>query len=425
MSDECWIPYGNSTEMVGWKFSKSRGTFDIIFACIVTTALCACMALHNNLPLCYEQEEGRLVSRPLTFLEKVHYQIDNILTSWAGPELLLGNYLGLWWAARKYVEILKQSRHSPFEGWGYCHVRFAMMEGFKYEKATVRIENILSFKTTEGKEVDKNMANGGREKLRVLMEKEISDKGKSDTAGRIIVICQAGWFAVNFIIRATKLQFTALEVSTFANTVLFIPIFLLCWGAPRDFKTPVCIPGGLFPGWDLAVSNNCICGFGQGEIYSALVLSRAKPCTCKLEGDLKNRMEKIRREQFYLQAIGGFIGSLIYSGIYFISLKVHFPSKAERQIWLIGLFLHLFLVLHQFLCFFSYASQSIELASNSKALKCFISFCGFVQKYSILTVKDQPVAPLLTLFGFLRIMFFVLSLISFRKLPEGVYATFY
>lgn len=131
--------------------------------------------------------------------------------------------------------------------WTLVHGYYATMGGFVIDLDEVSATSIYPSKklikrwtvTPQGLQL---LAECGL--LPNIKVRDITDKNKSDSLAKAIVLLQASWLIVSSIARlGYDLPVTLLEVNTIGHVICAIFIYGLWWHKPRDIKEPTVLEG--------------------------------------------------------------------------------------------------------------------------------------------------------------------------------------
>ncbi|KAI9790322.1 MAG: hypothetical protein M1833_001959 [Piccolia ochrophora] len=185
----------------GWVSQPDgRGSFNIIWNCVVTIFLCSWTVLCLNLPAPGDTEWGN-------FRRKCYLASLGIV----GPEFILQLSMGQWTSACSSV---KEFRRSGYDQWTMSHAFLADMGGFTlhtpdwppFPLNSKQLHYLVINKYIEYPEVNK---------------KDIADKNKNDGFARVLTVLQTLWFFLDCVGRGAQ----GLELTTFELTALS---FILC-----------------------------------------------------------------------------------------------------------------------------------------------------------------------------------------------------
>jgi hypothetical protein len=77
------------------------------------------------------------------------------------------------------------------------------------------------------------------DRIKLLTEEEIQDRGKSDWLAKTLVLLQTTWFVIQCIVRgAAHMPLAKLEIITLAYTIITVGINIAWWDKPRNVKYP-------------------------------------------------------------------------------------------------------------------------------------------------------------------------------------------
>lgn len=214
---------------------NGRGTFSLVFSCIVTLTLCVWSALHLNIPPPHRGLRWR-------FLEKTKWVLYGVFA----PELVVATaaaqFIVASWLKKEIEADAETRRSNPDKGlsshtWDMTQCLYAAMGGLAANipgvdgQVTVTPEGIrlLSFL--------------GR--LPQIDEAHIEDKSKADWMAKGIICIQAGWMVAQVIGRAIKhLPISLLEINTCGHVACALVIYILWWNKPLDVQVPTMLGDG-------------------------------------------------------------------------------------------------------------------------------------------------------------------------------------
>lgn len=203
---------------LGWVSSPdSRGTIDIIWACILTTFLCVWTVLTLNVP-----------ARDTTYWAFTRTKLKWMTVALFGPEGLFGVAGGQWSYARIGV---KAFRNAGIE-WTMRQSFFADMGGIRVKLADdefpVNSTHLLV------------LVKLGLVKLSAITPEAIDDRSKTDGLAKLFTILQTAWFILQCVARLTQnIGITSLELSTMAFVVCTMGTNIMWWSKPKDVFIPI------------------------------------------------------------------------------------------------------------------------------------------------------------------------------------------
>ncbi|KAH9214341.1 hypothetical protein DL95DRAFT_281242, partial [Leptodontidium sp. 2 PMI_412] len=223
-------------------------TFNILWTCISTLALCVWTAVHPNI-LCTSSRRRAFVTRLGMMLVAIVFPEIIISAAWRqlkSSQMLRAEMNSLCLKQPKENQIQRPDRETtmvraPLE-WTPEQAFFAVMGGFAIEvdfsnsqtqTNTPRLERRLV--TTEGVI---QLAKLGL--IPSISTSEIQERSKADVIAKIFVLAQITWFGMQVVGRlAGKLPLTLLEVHTAVHVVCTIGIYLLWLKKPYDVLSSV------------------------------------------------------------------------------------------------------------------------------------------------------------------------------------------
>ncbi|KAL9609377.1 MAG: hypothetical protein Q9167_005846 [Letrouitia subvulpina] len=260
---------GNETIIPGWVSDPNgRGTFTILFSCVLTLSLCVYTAIHLNVRR-YRQNE------PQSWLETTKWVIFGVLA----PELVV--YI----AWRQYISATALNRivaglrdkgqssqpsldqHLNSEEskpgsvssndfrltnpWTRTHSFYANMGGFAFdlEGTCISEGDVFTAKHSLLTVTPRGMvllAKCGF--LPNISKEDILDKSKADTLSKVLSVLQALWMLIQISGRlVARLPVTLLEVNTLAHVLCALIIYLLWWDKPKLINEPTRLRGHWVP----------------------------------------------------------------------------------------------------------------------------------------------------------------------------------
>lgn len=211
----------DETLLHGWVSEPpGRGTWSILWSCLVTIFICTWSALHLNVP----KKHGRwyLIFR----------KIGGMLIAATAPEFVLFTSADNFIDAR---DLLKHLRNRGFHEWTLTHTQFACSQGFwtrtpQGEESECKPDRLRAL-------IEDRDINGPP-----ISEAELKSRGKGDWVIKLIAVVQIIWFVVQTLFRAIEhYQTTALEIMTVAFVFCSVFIYAFSLNQPQDVEYPVFI----------------------------------------------------------------------------------------------------------------------------------------------------------------------------------------
>ncbi|KAK4203558.1 hypothetical protein QBC40DRAFT_274517 [Triangularia verruculosa] len=314
--------------LCGWVEQPDyRGTFDIIFSCLVVVLTCTWTVLHLNLPA---EDEGQMT----IFIRKFRWSVLSIFA----PEVVALFASCQWSSARDSVE---EMRAAGVTNWTVVHGFYADMGGF-----ILRSPDMPPFPINSRAIqylVEKNYLTFPK-----IEERDIRDHSKADKFAKSLAIIQIGWMASQCAARVREsLLVTPLEMTTIAFTVCTIASYYFWFNKPFDVEkhTDLTItttireilldagPAARMPYEDTPMD------FVQGSGISYGPGTWGRKNLFKSFGGLKTR--PIRRipndytppPQSIRLACFGWALSVLHCAIHAGSWDFAFPTLAEQWVW--------------------------------------------------------------------------------------------
>ena len=212
----------NKTIIHGWvPEPDGRGTWSIVWSCLVTIFICTWSVLHLDVP--------KLHGRWYLFFRKVGWML------WAAlaPEIILANAVEDFYQARSLLGHLMT--HGGDE-WTLVHAEFAVAGG-------IRVKSPDSDEITPKRiESLRKAVESGQIKEPPIPKEELKSRSKSDGVVKLIALLQITWFSLQALFRAIQhLQVTPLEIMTVAFFVLAVLIYAIWWNRPQDIEYPIIV----------------------------------------------------------------------------------------------------------------------------------------------------------------------------------------
>ncbi|KAK0625470.1 hypothetical protein B0T17DRAFT_532864 [Bombardia bombarda] len=238
----------NSTT-TSWRAEPNgRGTFSLVFSCIVTLTLCVWSALHLNVPAEHKTSRGQI-------LEKAKWVLYGIFA----PELVVATAAAQFIVARwlmreiskdaKYrlsADITPSAKDPSFSSqtWDMTQCFYAVMGGFAVDIPWTKNysqhsdhDDPRQQRVTIAPEGIRLLSLLGR--LPQIHESQIQDKSKADWMAKTIICTQAGWMLLQVLGRVAKnMPVSLLEINTCGHVLCALVIYLLWWNKPLDINVP-------------------------------------------------------------------------------------------------------------------------------------------------------------------------------------------
>ncbi|KAI1070574.1 hypothetical protein LB507_006829 [Fusarium sp. FIESC RH6] len=325
----------NETEFVGWTPSPDgRGTYDIIFTCLVTTFLCCWTSVYPNIPA---PGDGLWAS--------IRDRLGLACMGLLGPEFIIVLAIGQKSSARRSVA---KFHSRGYTHWTITHGFFADMGGFVF-KADSPNRPPIPLNAEQLFYLVKN----SYVKCPDITERELRDRNKSDGFARLVTIWQATWFIITFIARLIQ----GLHVTTMELTAVSFVVILFgtawCWkDKPSDVGTTITVEN-YFKMEDIIIKEGRqpeqpyyqtpLDFISRDETALNLAWQYYNELSRKiLFSPFSRRVENIPwdrnpgdiflRMDFDLELVGvAFI--LVFSAVFLTAWNIPFPSAVERDFW--------------------------------------------------------------------------------------------
>ena len=213
----------DATTLHGWvPEPDGRGTWSILWICLITISISTWSTLHLNVPKPRH-------SWPSLIVRKVVW----MLMAATAPEYILWTSANDYFRARKTLRYLKLKQKQ--QDWTITHMLFAFAGGFWV-------------RTTNGQEsqcLDRQLRdliiNGSIEGPPISQD-ELKSRAKADWTVKLIAILQILWFLVQILARATQhYHITSLEILTVTFVFCSIFTYAFSFQKPQDVEFPVFI----------------------------------------------------------------------------------------------------------------------------------------------------------------------------------------
>ncbi|KAE9391776.1 hypothetical protein BT96DRAFT_1000995 [Gymnopus androsaceus JB14] len=189
--------------------NRCRTLFQILSSCISVLIACIWVSVHPNVP-------SRNDSLWVTSRRKAGLMLVTLLA----PEIMILWAVRQWFASRELYKMYKD------KGWTRTHASFALMGGFALYNGDEFVSILRHAQPPDaapGTLLAHHVYVIGR-----IREAELSDRSRSDSFSKLVVVSQTTWFVVQLLARwANKLPITLLEVMTVAFAAMNIIIYIL------------------------------------------------------------------------------------------------------------------------------------------------------------------------------------------------------
>ena len=198
-----------------------RGTFDIVWSCVATLAICVWVMLHLNVPAKDDTPWA-------LFLRKIRWLALAILA----PELLMLFASGQWASAKRSVTEMEELGYT---NWSLVHAFYADSGGF-----LLCARDCIPFPIT-AKQIY-YLVHKAYMQIPAITKEEIWDKSKADKLAKTIASLQASWLVAQVMARASlQLPITLLELSTVALISCTGATFFFWFHKPLKVDIPTTI----------------------------------------------------------------------------------------------------------------------------------------------------------------------------------------
>lgn len=213
----------NATTLRGWvPEPDGRGTWSILWNCLVTISVCIWSALHLNVAKPRHSSSSPIIRKMMWSLAAA-----------TAPEYILWTSANDFFRARRTLHYLTLKQKQ--QDWTMTHVLFAFAGGF-----WVRTPSGLESKC-HPKQLRDLIINGSI-KGPPISQDELKSRAQAGWAVKLIAILQILWFLIQSLARATQhYHVTSLEKLTVAFVFCSIFIYAFSFRKPQDVEFPVFI----------------------------------------------------------------------------------------------------------------------------------------------------------------------------------------
>lgn len=413
--EDLFIPSNDHTGSSGWVDQPPyRGTYDIIFSCLLVVITCTWSVLHLNLPAPDEPYiQTWLRKGRWAFLAII---LPEVVTLFAGCQ---------WSSARLSIESMQAL---GVKEWSAVHGFYADAGGFILHTPDMPpfpINTTALHYLIERKYLDHP----------TIKKEDILDRSKSDLFARAIGIIQTSWIIVQIAARLNQsLDVSPLELVTVAFSICTIASFYFWMEKPLDIErhshltTPIPISKILRDAGDAAsapyIDTPMDFVGGCGVLQGAGHWGRKR--YFKTFGGLKARpMQRIPDDytpppsSFRLAFIQWAL-SMIHCGMHVASWNFRFPTTIETWLWRTASLTMLGILL---------VTGLVEVLSVKPGVNFTISLAGIWEKTSTSNssfrrwAMDIPAITCSILYAAARIALLAEAAISLRSMPSSVYLT--
>ncbi|EME79955.1 uncharacterized protein MYCFIDRAFT_211918 [Pseudocercospora fijiensis CIRAD86] len=207
---------------LGWTSAPNqRGTIDILWSCLSALLLALWTMLHLNVPA--ETDTWMTV-----FWRKLRWLILGVLA----PELPMLFACAQYASAKRSV--------ADFAKLGYTTKQWSLCHGFCADSGGYVLQPLYSQSFPITAKQLHYLVQHGYVSIPKTTRREIWDKSKADSVGKLLTFLQCGWLVVQSIGRAiTHLPITPFELSTLALTCSALCTLGFWWNKPLDVRTPI------------------------------------------------------------------------------------------------------------------------------------------------------------------------------------------
>lgn len=213
------VPSG-SNGLVGWvRESPGRGTFTLVWACLLTIFLCTWVVIHPRI-------DNR---RRFRILHKLALSLKTLIA----PEFIAVEGAQEWTQARRVVKSCISLTGEDFK---LIQAFYIGMLGIRYRTpcgTRVLWPNQFIWLLEQGLVKWENQAEWN------MTLASIKDRSNADGTAKVFALFQVGWFVAQCIIRtAHSLPLAPFESMTLGYIPLFALTYFFWWIKPKDIETP-------------------------------------------------------------------------------------------------------------------------------------------------------------------------------------------
>uniref|UniRef100_U4LQ61 Uncharacterized protein n=1 Tax=Pyronema omphalodes (strain CBS 100304) TaxID=1076935 RepID=U4LQ61_PYROM len=383
-------PHGNKTALQheiapSWVAEpKERGTMSLLYSCTFTMFLCVYTAVHLNVPP--QGEKKRYF-----YLRKAKW----VLVALLAPEVVLYTAWSQWRDARwlRYGRSdLSLSAKKRLIQFGLMQCFYVAMGGVVVDFSAVEDQECKEFLSEKGLGSMWTLTTNGFHESRItdLPCKSISDKSKADVLAKGLTISR----------KIEGLPLTVLEIHTLVHVVCALFMYVLWFEKPVDVRDPTVIKvEDAIKAWDSIKAS-------LGPNFAPSLIPYAPNLDYNVYG-------KKKQQAILLVAL-----CAAYGGVHLAAWNFEFPTNAEKLIWRITCIITMVGTAVSWYILYLYTIYVVHLRDQSRGLLEMLGESNHRRKIAMI------VTAIVSLFFILaRIVITIMSFISLRKVPAGVYAT--
>jgi hypothetical protein len=176
--------------------------------------------------------------------------------------------------------------------------------------------------------------------IKLPLEGEIQDKGKTDWLAKTLVLLQTGWFVIQCIARGVAdLPLSELEVVTLAYTIMNVGIYIAWWDKPRNVDRPIRVfePPYEVPKQGSSEPSKKDWKWFVQYLRDSLILRTddVKLTTCSSVPTFYSGKPNKGRDFLPSVYVPSAVG-VVFGAIHFIAWSYSFPSHTEQLLWRIS-----------------------------------------------------------------------------------------
>ncbi|TFY55950.1 hypothetical protein EVG20_g9126 [Dentipellis fragilis] len=195
---------------------STRGTLDILWACVSTIVICAWTSLHPDIYIPKDLRPPDFQGSPRKFAL--------VLTMLISPEVVLAIAISEYFEVHNAVRDVNTA--FPACAWTQTDGYYAVMDGYVYDGKVVDVEKILEL-----------MRNGDIGPI-PSNAPALRDRSKADSLAKFIACFQVAWLMIQCLARTVEhLPMTTLELGTVGYALITVMIYGFQWHKPQDVRT--------------------------------------------------------------------------------------------------------------------------------------------------------------------------------------------
>ncbi|KAF8247016.1 hypothetical protein K440DRAFT_552218 [Wilcoxina mikolae CBS 423.85] len=309
-----------------------RGSINIFLSSIITLTLCVYTSIHLNIT-----PEKRYYGIKTVWIYKFYW----VLIALVAPEFVLYSAYMQWRNAQELCKQLRQLDPPNTSTQSDTGDAATTLPRSKQPSFAMDISNMSDDIDYEYLALTpKGFMEFARAKLitpDILDGKDIADRSKADSLGKLLVCIQALWMVVNCIARkANGLPTTLVELNVVVHVVVAVVVYLLWWYKPLAVAHPTILRKQDMTEVDPLADRQLGDSGSDSLVKQACTTTDPPNYTVKgsihTGGVLGMRFNSKISNDIGLQLVSTLL-SCIYAGCHATAWSSHFPSYIERWIW--------------------------------------------------------------------------------------------